>query len=291
MQRELHKAFQRPTIYHGAHLPVRGVRMKYYLQMCLALMAPLIVAACGTPEQPNTAAQPAPQQTVGLVATMVPLSELITVAPPMPTTAPFSEASSQAITAKPIPQPNTPAQSCIEPLSDGASPAVPNSMRPGQPSIATTACPYMPVEQTPSDQIVDPGSTVAPSGAGTGQIVVTGSTSAPNQSVTVPNNNTPTPLLGGRTIGLDDQQQTLELSVGETFELRLGSGMDWTIQIADTQIIARMPGDTTDDSQGVYQALAQGTTVLIATGDPPCRKAEPACMMPSIAFTLNIVVH
>jgi len=146
-------------------------------------------------------------------------------------------------------------------------------------------------EQTPSDQIVVAGSTIAPGGAGAAEIIVTGSTSVPNEAGTAANNNTPTPLMGGRTIGLGDQQQTLQLSVGEAFELKLGSGMDWSIQITDPQIVARMPGDTTDDSQGVYQALARGGTVLTATGDPTCRKSQPACMMPSIAFTLNIVVH
>ncbi len=248
--------------------------MKYCFHVCLALMALLIVAACGTPEQPNTAAQPTLQQMVGLVSTVAPPSEPATVAPPIPTTTPISEASSQATTAKPIPPPNTTTQPCPEPLSDGASPVLSRTTQLGRPSIATTACPNMPAEQTPSNQSVVSGSTVAPGGVGTAA-----------------NNNTPTPLMGGRTIGLGDQQQTLLLSVGETFELKLGSGMDWTIEIADAQIVARMAGDTTDDSQGVYQALARGTTMLVATGDPTCRKSQPACMMPSIAFTLNIVVH
>ncbi len=265
--------------------------MKYCFHVCLALMVLLIVAACGTPEQPNTAAQPTLQQMVGLVSTVAPPSEPATVAPPIPTTTPISEASSQATTAKPIPPPNTTTQPCPEPLSDVASPVLSRTTQLGRPSIATTACPNMPAEQTPSNQIVVSGSTVAPGGVGTAQIIVTGSTTVPNEAGTAANNNTPTPLMGGRTIGLGDQQQTLLLSVGETFELKLGSGMDWTIEIADAQIVARMAGDTTDDSQGVYQALARGTTMLVATGDPTCRKSQPACMMPSIAFTLNIVVH
>jgi hypothetical protein len=265
--------------------------VKYYFHVFLALIALLIVAACGTPEQPNTAAQPTPQQTAEPLASVAPPSELITVVPPMPTTIPIAEASSQAITAKPIPQPNTPAQPCPEPLSDSASPAAPNNVQRGQPSIATTACPNLPAEQTPPNQGVVTGSTVAPGGVGTAQIIVAGSTSAPSGAGTVANNNTPTPLLGGRTIGLGDQQQTLELTVGETFELKLGSGIDWAIEIADAHIVARIPGNTTDDSQGVYKALARGTTMLTANGDPPCRKSQPACMMPSIAFTLNIVVR
>jgi len=265
--------------------------MKYSFHVCLTLMALLSITACGTPEQPNTAAQPTPQQTVGLLSTAAPPSEPATVAPPMPTTTPIAETSSQAISTKPIPQPDTPAQPCPTPLSDGASPVVSRTAQLGQPSIATIACPNTPAEQAPSNQSVVTGSTVAPGGAGTGQIIVAGSTSAPSGASTVANNNTPTPLIGGRIIGLGDQQQTLQLSVGETFELRLGAGMDWSIQIADAQIVARMPGETTDDSQGVYQALARGATMLIATGDPTCRKSQPACMMPSIAFTLNIVVR
>lgn len=264
--------------------------MKYCFHVCLALIALLSIAACGTPEQPNIAAQPTLQQTVGLVSTVAPPREPATVASPTPTAPPISEASSQATTAEPVPPPNTLPQPCPEPPGDGASPVPAPNGQLGRPSIATTACPNIPAEQMPSSQSVVSGSTVASGGAGTGQIIVTGSTTVPNQAGTAAN-NTPTPLMGGRTIGLGDQQQALLLSVGDTFKLKLGSGIDWTIQIADAHIVARMPGETTDDSQGVYQALGRGATILTATGDPPCRKSQPACMMPSIAFTLNIVVR
>jgi len=44
-------------------------------------------------------------------------------------------------------------------------------------------------------------------------------------------------------------------------------------------------------AQGIYLAHKPGTVTMTATGDPACRQSKPACMMPSIIFTLHIEVQ
>jgi hypothetical protein len=44
-------------------------------------------------------------------------------------------------------------------------------------------------------------------------------------------------------------------------------------------------------AQGVYQALAPGSTTLSATGDPQCRTAQPPCENPSTVFSITIIVQ
>jgi hypothetical protein len=89
----------------------------------------------------------------------------------------------------------------------------------------------------------------------------------------------------------DDNQRTIHLAVGETFTLQLGQLYNWTVQIADERVLARVADrGAGPDAQGVYRALAPGQTLLEAQGDPVCWSATPACMLPSIAFSVRIVV-
>jgi len=44
-------------------------------------------------------------------------------------------------------------------------------------------------------------------------------------------------------------------------------------------------------SQGVFNALKTGTSVLSAVGDPTCRDQQPACARPSIEFQVTILVQ
>jgi hypothetical protein len=90
---------------------------------------------------------------------------------------------------------------------------------------------------------------------------------------------------------LADPAQNLNLQVGETFRLKLGQGIDWTIAIADEKIISRPPGAPPADPAGPYQALAPGTTTIMVRGDPTCRKAKPACMQPSFAYEIQVAVR
>lgn len=103
--------------------------------------------------------------------------------------------------------------------------------------------------------------------------------------------STPTPIQGQRMIGLPSQGQTIELQVGETLELRLTGEMEWTVRVGDAQVIERMDGQLVKGSQGVFRALAPGTSALEADGEPLCRRATPACASPSFHYSVTIAVH
>lgn len=94
-----------------------------------------------------------------------------------------------------------------------------------------------------------------------------------------------------RTITRDDNGRTLNLQVGERFLLDLGDAMEWQLQIDDPSVLSRVPNVLTiKGAQGLFQARQRGQTTLTATGDLPCRKAQPPCMAPSFLFRLQIVV-
>jgi ABC-type transport system substrate-binding protein len=88
-----------------------------------------------------------------------------------------------------------------------------------------------------------------------------------------------------------DNGATLALHIGDRFLLNLGSDFDWTVSVDDPSVVERVRNVTVvRGAQGVYEALKTGTTMLHATGDPPCRKATPACGAPSILFEVTLVV-
>ncbi|MCL5024972.1 MAG: hypothetical protein M1531_00515 [Chloroflexi bacterium] len=102
---------------------------------------------------------------------------------------------------------------------------------------------------------------------------------------------TPTPSESG-TVTLADDGQTIELHTGERFLLELGSDYDWTVTVADQNIVSRVVNVLViRGAQGIYEAKQPGRTTLSATGDPPCRKAQPPCAAPSRTFRIDIVVR
>lgn len=115
----------------------------------------------------------------------------------------------------------------------------------------------------------------------------------PNE--TIPPN---TPLVGRclepspRVVTLDDNGITLELRVGEEFELRLGGNYRWVVDIADPSVVDREVViaiyPPPPRGEGVYQGLRAGSTTLTATGTPSC---APGCLMPSAVFSMTVVVR
>lgn len=95
-----------------------------------------------------------------------------------------------------------------------------------------------------------------------------------------------------RTVTLEDNGATLILTPGDRFLLELGDQYNWTVTVADPSVVSRVVNITVvKGAQGVYQALKAGNTMLTATGDPLCRQSTPPCELPSILFTLQIVVQ
>jgi hypothetical protein len=88
-----------------------------------------------------------------------------------------------------------------------------------------------------------------------------------------------------------DVPQTLELQVGASFELPLSAGMAWTVHIGDEHIIAPAPDATKRHPPGPFQALAPGTTMIVATGNPTCLKSHPARLRPSLTISFKVIVR
>jgi hypothetical protein len=101
----------------------------------------------------------------------------------------------------------------------------------------------------------------------------------------------PTPG-GGTNITLADQGKTISLAVGESFLLDLGEGYDWTVTVSDQSVIDRVKNIAVIvGAQGVYEALAPGTTTLSATGNPQCSATQMPCPDLAIAFSITVIVH
>jgi hypothetical protein len=96
-----------------------------------------------------------------------------------------------------------------------------------------------------------------------------------------------------QTITLEDSGKTVQIHTGGRFVLSLGTDIyEWAVAIDDQTVLHRVVNITPlRGSQGVYEALKAGSTVLHASGDPLCAQAKPACKMPSRLFTLTVVVQ
>jgi hypothetical protein len=99
------------------------------------------------------------------------------------------------------------------------------------------------------------------------------------------------PPEGGVT--LDDNGKAFNMKVGDSFLLNLGTdAYDWTVTIDNESVLhLKMGVMVIRGAQGIYDALAPGTAILSASGDPLCLKSRPACGMPSILFTVTVIVR
>lgn len=97
----------------------------------------------------------------------------------------------------------------------------------------------------------------------------------------------------GTGISLDDNGKTFSMHVGDSLLLNLGTdAYDWTAFVDNEKVLRMKVGVMViKGAQGIFDALSPGTTILSASGDPLCRKSRPACAMPSILFSITIVVE
>jgi hypothetical protein len=80
-----------------------------------------------------------------------------------------------------------------------------------------------------------------------------------------------------------DNGMTFNMKVGDRLKLDLDPGYDWSaISVSDTNVIVA--------TQGIYQARASGVATLTAAGHPKCLTTTPPCGMPSILFTITVIV-
>ncbi len=151
-------------------------------------------------------------------------------------------------------------------------------------SLALSAC--APSSAMAAQLTASPTSTIVPFSTPVPTGVASG---APATIVPGPDGGT-----GSNTnvITLDNNNQLITLHVGESFLLKLGQEYQWSPVIDNQAVISRIPNiAVVVGAQGIYLAHAAGTAVMTVTGDPACRQSKPACMMPSLVFTLHIEVQ
>jgi ABC-type transport system substrate-binding protein len=96
-----------------------------------------------------------------------------------------------------------------------------------------------------------------------------------------------------QAVTLEDEGKTIMMKVGDRFLLNLGTGIyEWTLSIGNQTVLSRVKNVMTiQGSQGLFETLKAGSTLLHADGDPLCAQAKPACKMPSRLFTITVVVE
>lgn len=88
-----------------------------------------------------------------------------------------------------------------------------------------------------------------------------------------------------------DNGATIAYHVGDRFLVDLGAAQDWSVTVGDQSVVRRVPNIAViRGAQGVYQALAAGTTTINAVGRPICAAGQ-ACPMYVIEFRADIAVE
>jgi len=74
------------------------------------------------------------------------------------------------------------------------------------------------------------------------------------------------------TILPEDNGQTFNIQAGDRVVVKLGTDLNWTVDLDPTGILVPVPGVGTlvRGVQGIYQAVQPGTVVLTASGRPNC---------------------
>jgi hypothetical protein len=193
-------------------------------------------------------------------------------------------ASGQAI--GPVSASSPTPSAAVEPVPPSASPA-------GSPPLAGAPC----ISATDPSLLCGGGSTgplpstdVPVDGSGVGSPVPPPVPVGPAPvASTAPAPGKPATSSTSATVTAAENGTTLHLAVGERFTLELGAGVEWAVKVADPAIVAPVSGVTLAPGvQGVYEAIAPGTTVLNAVGSPSCTGG--ACPQFRIGFTLTIAV-
>jgi len=83
---------------------------------------------------------------------------------------------------------------------------------------------------------------------------------------------------------LADNGRTFYMNIGDKLRLNLDYGYIWSMVSISHPAVLASAGDG-------YFAFTSGTTALTTTGDPECLNSTPPCLMPSIVFTLTVIVR
>lgn len=148
-------------------------------------------------------------------------------------------------------------------------------------SEAVTAVPSATPAATPTGSGIVVSTSVA--GPSSGPLPAS-TTAAPLPPATAPAN-------GLLEVTTADYGRTIELRVGERLLLNLGEGGAWAVEIADPLVLGPLANASIPEgAQGVFAALASGTTTLTAVNAPACLQARPPCKLPIRTFEVTAVV-
>jgi hypothetical protein len=81
-----------------------------------------------------------------------------------------------------------------------------------------------------------------------------------------------------------DNGRTFDMNIGDKIRINLDYGYGWST-ISDFN-----PAILVGAADG-YFAFASGTTTFTMTGDPTCYSLTPPCLMPSILYTITVIVQ
>ncbi len=117
-----------------------------------------------------------------------------------------------------------------------------------------------------------------------------GGSGSPSQETPAPSEDNGIPAEG---LTLDDNGKTFIMQVGDSVLLNLGTdAYEWEVSVDNQAVLhMKMGVMVIKGAQGIYDALAPGTAILSASGNPLCAQTQPACAMPSILFSVTIVVE
>ena len=113
--------------------------------------------------------------------------------------------------------------------------------------------------------------------------------STPNSGGVTPPSIAALPVDG---VTLSENGMTFSMQVGESFLLNLGMDVyDWTLEVDRQDVLQRKVGVAViRGAQGTYVAQAPGIAILTANGDPLCLQSKPPCKMPSISFSITLII-
>ena len=156
-----------------------------------------------------------------------------------------------------------------------------------QPGVASTPVP-------PVGATALPGSTVAGVVVSTAVASSIGAIQGYPAVTSVPDTARLTPVpIPADGITPADNNRVFIMHPGERFLLNLGNSIyEWTVTVDNQAVLSRVVNITViKGAQGVYEAHQPGQVILMATGDAPCRRSKPPCMLPSMMFQVTIQVQ
>jgi hypothetical protein len=157
-------------------------------------------------------------------------------------------------------------------------------------TLLVTACTPLQISQPdvmPTLTITQPVEVI--SGQGGGQAVGLPSVT-PGSSGLVPSSPIALPVSG---VTLSENGMAFTMHIGESFLLNLGTDVyEWMVEVDHQDVLQRKMGVAViRGAQGIYIAQAPGTATLTASGDPLCLRSKPSCKMPSVSFSITVIVQ